>query len=117
MLDIITALAAPLSAVIVAIIEWRAYQDRDIAKKAKEEEARKQQKRQEEDRLRQEQREEESRLSMKMMSATMQLSIVLANAVTGGHNNGNVEVAKQEAAEAVAAYNSFLQRVAAHNIT
>ena len=106
MIDIISALAAPLSAVIVAIIEWRAYQDRQALKKAKEEE-----------RLRQAQREEESRLSMKMMSATMQLSIVLANAVTGGHNNGNVEVAKQEAAEAVAEYNSFLQKVAAHNIT
>lgn len=106
MLDIISALAAPLSAVIVAIIEWRAYQDRKALKKAREEE-----------KIRQQQREEESRLSMKMMSATMQLSIVSANALTGGHNNGNVEKAREEAAEAQAAYNAFLQKVAAHNIT
>ena len=106
MLDYITALAAPVSAVIVAIIEWRAYLDRKALKKAGEEE-----------KLRQQQREEESRLSMKMMSATMQLSIVSANALTGGHNNGNVEAAKTEAAEAQAAYNASLQKVAAHNIT
>lgn len=106
MIEIITALAAPISAIIVAIIEWRAYQDRKALKKAKAEEA-----------LRQQQREEESRLSMKMMSATMQLSIVSANALTGGHNNGNVEKAKEDAAEATKEYNDFLQRVASHNIT
>lgn len=106
MLDIILALAAPLSAVIVAIIEWRAYNDRKTMKKAKAEEA-----------LRQGQKEEESRLAMKMMFATMQLSIVSANALTGGHNNGNVEKAKEEADEATKEYNAFLQKVAAHNIT
>lgn len=105
-MDTLIALAAPLSAIIVAVIEWRAYQDRKAMKNAKAEEE-----------LRQKQREKESRLSMKMMNATMQLSIVSANALTNGHNNGNVEKAREAAAEAQDEYTAFLQEVAAHNIT
>ena len=106
MIDFISALAAPLSAVIVAIIEWRAHQDRKALRKAKEEEA-----------VRLQQREEEARLSMEMVSATMQLALVSANALAGGHNNGNVERAYAAADEAQKKYQSFLQKVAAHNIT
>lgn len=104
-MDTLIALAAPISAIIVAIIEWRAYNDRKAMATAKAEEE-----------LRQKQREKESRLSMKMMNATMQLSIVSANALTNGHNNGNVEDARKAAAEAQAEYNTFLQEVAAHSI-
>jgi len=57
-------------------------------------------------------RAEESRLSMQMMSATLQLSVVTANALTGGHNNGNVERAKSSAEEAMNEYSAFINKVA-----
>ena len=47
-------------------------------------------------------RRKESLLSLEMMDATLQLSIVTSNALTGGHNNGNVERAR-EAAKTVGA--------------
>ena len=62
-------------------------------------------------------REKESRLSMKMIDATMQLSVVTANALTGGYNNGNVEHAKAAAEEAAAEYKAFLQDVTAHEVS
>lgn len=61
-------------------------------------------------------RVEESRLSMKMMNATLQLSIVTANALTGGHNNGNVEKARKAAAEAEKEYGDFLGKIASREI-
>lgn len=61
-------------------------------------------------------REKESRLSMKMLDATLQLSIVTSNAVTGGHNNGNVERAKAAAEAAQIEYHTFLQDIAAHEV-
>ena len=72
---------------------------------------------QEEEKLRAIQREKENRLSMQMLDATMQLSIVTANALTGGHNNGNVEAAKKAAEDASRAYKAFLMDTAAHNIS
>ena len=100
--EIISAAAV----IIVAIIEWRASQDRKLMKQAQEEE-----------KIRAAQREKENRLSMQMLDATMQLSIVTANALTGGHNNGNVEAAKKAAQDASAAYKAFLMDTAAHNIS
>ena len=93
------------AAVIVAIIEAIAARERKRARR-----------RDEDMHERSERRAEESRLSMAMMSATLQLSIVTANALTGGHNNGNVEAAKAAATEAEAEYQAFLQRVAAAEI-
>lgn len=61
-------------------------------------------------------RQEEMRLSMQMMSATLQLSVVTANALTGGHNNGNVERAKAAAEKAESEYQAFLQDTSAHVI-
>lgn len=92
-------------AVIVAIIELVANKDRKRTKQLTEEIERK-------NAL----REEESRCSMQMMYATLQLSIVTANALTGGHNNGNVEQAKLAAQTAEADYQKFLQKVAASAI-
>ena len=100
--EIISAAAV----IIVALIEWRASQDRKLLKQAQEEE-----------KLRAIQREKENRLSMQMLDATMQLSIVTANALTGGHNNGNVEAAKKAAEDASRAYKAFLMDTAAHNIS
>ena len=56
-------------------------------------------------------RAEESRLSMQMMSATLQLSVVTANALTGGHNNGNVAQAKDAAQKAMSDYTAFVRKV------
>ena len=105
-MNTLLALAAPISAIIVAIIEWRAYKDRKAMEKARIEEE-----------LRRDQREQESRLSMQIMDATLQLSIVCANALTGGKNNGNIEESRKAAENARRDYSTFLQKVAAHNIT
>ena len=101
-----------VATVIVAIIEALAARER---KKSKDErEAAKLER--DEAAKRGKARMEESRLSMKMMSATLQLSVVTANALTGGHNNGNVERAKAAAEDAEHEYQAFLQRVAAEGI-
>ena len=91
--------------VIVAIIEAIAAVDRKKTKKSRTE-AEKQEAL----------RTEEARLSMKMMSATLQLSVVTANALTGGHNNGNVEAARLAAETAQAEYEAFLQKVTAQEV-
>lgn len=95
-----------LATIGVAIIELIAHRDRKRIKEENEERDRKAAL-----------RDEESRCSMQMMYATMQLSIVNANALTGGHNNGNVEQARFEAQKAEAEYQHFLQKVAAAAIT
>ena len=46
----------------------------------------------------------------------MQLCIVTANALTGGHNNGNVERARQAAKDAEDAYNAYIQELAANQV-
>ena len=51
------------------------------------------------------QRAEETRLAMTMNSATLQLCVVTVNALTGGHNNDNVERAQLAAQEAEEAHN------------
>jgi len=92
--------------IVVAVIEKNASKERQ-EQKEKDEKA--------EERAKL--REKESRLSMKMLDATLQLSIVEANALTGGHNNGNVERARQSAEAAQAEYNAFLQEIAAHEVS
>ena len=62
-------------------------------------------------------RAEESRLQLQMIEATLQLSIVEANALTGGHNNGNVERARNAAEQAETAYNEFCQRIAKQKVS
>ena len=91
--------------VIVAIIEAIAAVDRKKTKKSRAEAEK-----------REKLRTEEARLSMKMMSATLQLSVVTANALTGGHNNGNVEAARLAAETAQAEYEAFLQKVTAQEV-
>ena len=104
-LEIISIVLSSLTMIIVAIINTRATQDRKVT----EERNRKA------DELASK-REKESRLSMQMMDATLQLSVVTANAVLGGHNNGNVERAKQAAEKAQAEYLQFLQEIASHEV-
>lgn len=61
-------------------------------------------------------RAEESRLSMQFMDATCQLAEVSANALAGGHNNGNVEDAKEAASKAKAEYYEFLKKTSAETM-
>ena len=93
------------AAVIVAIIEAIAAHDRKQAKLSKNQEAEREQR-----------RAKESLLSMRMMSATLQLSVVTANALTGGHNNGNVEAARIAAENAQAEYEEFLRTIASQEV-
>lgn len=94
-----------IAAVVVAIIEAVAARDRAHNKADRERAA-----------AHEKLRAEETLLSMKMMSATLKLSVVTANALTGGHNNGNVEEAKQAAVDAEQEYEAFLQRVSAREV-
>lgn len=95
-----------LAGILVAIIEAVAARDRKRVRESHE----KQEKRAEI-------RAEESRLAMQLMDATLQLSIVNANAVTGGHNNGNVERARKAADKAQKEYHAFLEKVASGALT
>ena len=61
-------------------------------------------------------RQRESLLSLRMMDATLQLSVVTSNALTGGHNNGNVERARIAANKAAEDYEEFLREVTAHEV-
>ena len=90
-----------LATIIIAIIEAMAAKERKETKKQNEKSE-----------ARANIRAKESRLSMQMMSATLQLSIVSANALTNGHNNGNVERAKTAAEHAMQEYEQFLQGLA-----
>jgi len=90
------------AAVIVAIIEAIAAKERKETRKTNEIME-----------IRAKQRSEESLLSMKLLDATLQLSIVSANALTNGHNNGNVEKARKAAEEASREYEEFLRKLAA----
>ena len=98
MITIITGIISAISAILVAYIGARA--------KRVEERSEKREKR----------REKESLLSMAMMDATMQLSTVSANALLGGHNNGNVEEAKAAAQKARDDYERFLREVASQSL-
>ena len=88
---------------VVALIEAQAAKDR---KKTKEDTER--QKRHEAERAK------EMRLNMSLIHATLQLGIVSANALTGGHNNGNVERAKEAARQAEEEYDTFLKELGAN---
>lgn len=94
-----------LFTVLVAIIELIAAKDRKQSKK-------------DYDRLKrhEQQRAKETKLQMEMNSATLQLCVVTSNALTGGHNNGNVERARQAAKDAEDAYNAYIQELAANQV-
>lgn len=104
--DIILGLFSAGSLIIVALIERNNTKERK-RKQSYDEECTKRAK----------QRAEESRLAMNMQSATLQLSVVCANALTNGHNNGNVERARKAAEEAQKAYEAFVQKLAANALS
>lgn len=94
-----------LFTVLVAIIELIAAKDRRQSKRDQERLKRHEQ-----------QRAKETKLQMEMNSATLQLCIVTSNALTGGHNNGNIERARQAAKDAEDAYNAYIQELAANQV-
>lgn len=94
-----------LFTVLVAIIELIAAKDRRESKRDQERLKRHEQ-----------QRAKETKLQMEMNSATLQLCVVTSNALTGGHNNGNVERARQAARDAEEAYNAYIQELAANQV-
>lgn len=94
-----------LFTVLVAIIELIAAKDRKESKRDQERLKRHEQ-----------QRAKETKLQMEMNSATLQLCVVTSNALTGGHNNGNVEKARQAAKDAEEAYNAYIQELAANQV-
>jgi hypothetical protein len=61
-------------------------------------------------------RQKESLLCLRMIDATLQLSVVSSNALTGGHNNGNVERARLAAQKAAADYEDFMRDLTSHEI-
>ena len=117
MTEIICAAMTAVSAIIVAIIGAKIKQNNDEHRRLADE----QEKRVEENEARIERRAEirkrESLLSLRMMNATLQLAIVNANALTGGHNNGNVERARLAAEEAAEEYQEFMQEMTAHQVS
>ncbi len=61
-------------------------------------------------------RQRESILSLRMMDATLQLSVVTSNALTGGHNNGNVERAREAAEKVANDYDEFMRETTAREL-
>lgn len=98
MTDIICTVVNALGALLVAIVGYK------ITKSRKEEE------------LRKERLKEETLLSLEISEATMDLSFACCNALTGGHNNGNVEEAKEKAIKAKEKYQLFERKVLAEEI-
>lgn len=61
-------------------------------------------------------RRRESLLSLEMMDATLKLSVVTANALTGGHNNGNVAIARERASGVSEKYEQFMRETTAYEM-
>lgn len=98
MVEIICALIASLSTIIVAILSL--YIKQIMGKMDR----------------RQSLRERESLLNLRLTSAAVKLSTVSANALMNYENNGNVEEAYEQAREAEEEYQRFQQEVTAHEV-
>lgn len=105
-MDILSIIVPAAATIVVACIEMVAAKERRKSQKSA-------QKRDELHRLEEERRIEENRLAMEMAFANLQLSIVCSNALTGGHNNGNVERARVAAEKAENAYRTYLRKIVA----
>lgn len=99
MTEVIISIISAISAIIVAVIGAININHRKKDEKSAE------------------MRSKEFRLGMDMQAASIELSDVIAIAVTGGHTNGNVEEARQKARKAKDAYYSFLKSIAADTLT
>lgn len=61
--------------------------------------------------MNQDKRKKADLLVLQMLDATLELSIVSSNALTNGHNNGNVEEARAAAKKAKDDYQAFLLEI------
>lgn len=91
--SIITALISAISAIVVAVMA------RNYKKTSQENE------------IKAERRKQESLLSLRMIEATLELSLVESEAMTGGTLNGNVEAAKYKAKVAKQEYETYAKKV------
>lgn len=112
MTEIVCAALAFLGVLATAVFGY-------LGVKAKKE-AREREKRAEEreakEEARQRLREEKELLQLEMQNANNELTEAVANAVLGGHNNGNVERAYAAVAECRAKYAAFMSRIVAHQV-
>lgn len=67
--------------------------------------------------IQEERRRKAQLLTLEMMDATLKLSVVCANALTGGTNNGNVEVAKKKALQVEEQYIRFEREVLSEELS
>lgn len=88
-----------MTAVFIALIEFRGHRDR---KRAEENTKR---------------RAEESRLSMELLSASCRLGMVTAKAVIHQQVNGDIEAAMSQAEAAQIEYDKFLRKIASQHAT
>ena len=102
---IICSLIAAVATVVVAVVGVKVNKSNAEVKRSNDEM-----------KERAELRKRESLLSLRMMDATLQLSIVCSNALTGGHNNGNVEKARKAAEKAAKEFDAFMQELTADAI-
>ena len=96
--EIIVSIISAISAIIVAIIAGK------LAKQRKQDEKNSYL------------RAKEQRLGMEMQAACIELTDVIAIAVTGGHTNGNVEAARKKAEKAKTDYYAFINSIAADTL-
>ena len=98
MTEIICAIIAAIASVLVAVVGIKVNKINKRAERSAE------------------LRQQEMLLSLRMMDATLQLSVVTSNALTGGHNNGNVEKAREAAQKVAEDYEYFMKNVTAHEV-
>lgn len=98
MVEIICVTLSGFASVLVAVVSHKI----DKTTKATEERAAR--------------RKEESMLSLELTMASVELTEVCANAMTGGKNNGNVEQARQRVSKAKQRYKDFERRIVAEEI-
>lgn len=111
--ELLCAAMAAFSAIMVAVINHRSKkaEDRSIEREERIKKYEEERDRREEDRAKI--RRRETMLLLQMVDATAQLSVVSANALTNGHNNGNVERARDAFEKATQEYENFKREVAA----
>ena len=97
--EVIAAIITASSAIVVAIISGLNIHSRKRSEKMEQIRAK------------------EFRLGMEMQAAGIELSDVIAIAVTGGHTNGNVEAARQKASKAKHEYYAFINSIAAEALS
>lgn len=99
MVEIVCAVIAAISAIMVAVIGARS----EKATKRSEERA--------------QLRARESLLALELMNANTRATEALVIAMQGGHNNGNVEQARQEMTSALKGYEDFHKEIIAKQIS